>query len=317
MRQYTLFAVFVQVIGLVADAGAQQTTATLRITVEKRVYGENVSRPFQGVGTFDLVRGASKLDGAKCPDKSGPTGQLTCTIPCKHNDAIPMLVRVKPPSNQDSLAGWVTPSALDIEVNKCAVKPTTVTMLYEDARFALNQFLGKQYFAASGTGGPGKGPSGSTPIGKSWIAKINEDPTVAAKLTATSDTAVGRAELIELHKIATEAASAPSLQSSDLSPEEKELASALARWQVLSKSALLKAQISKAVPQREWSLVLLTPTTDLAKYQANLTHADDILSRVTKSSAQLRLADDVKTLKATPSIGKEAVAAERIISGWK
>ena len=247
MKSHLVVALSALATAVVADAVAQQTTATLRITVEKRIYGEKTSRPLHGVGTFDLIRGSAALDGAKCPDKSGPTGQVTCVIPCKRTDSIPMVLRVRPPSDQDVLAGWVAPVAKDIEVDKCVVKPTTLTMVYEDARFALNEFLSKQYFAA-GSGGGGGG--GGTIAGKFWIGEVTNESAVVAKFSAASGTPIGRAELLEVHRLATEAASAPFLQSADLPPEDKRLADALARWQVLTKSALLSSQVSLALPPR-------------------------------------------------------------------
>lgn len=308
MNRHLSHALCALATGAAVSANAQETTATLRISVVKQVLGESAARPFQGVGVFDLVRGGIRLDGAKCPDKSGPTGQLTCTIPCKRDAKDAMVVRVKPPSDQDVLAGWVTPASQDVQVERCALKPTTVTMLYEDARVALNDLLSKQYFA--NVGGGGNQPD------KSWIAEITRNPGVAGQIAKTSGTATGKAELMDLHRYATEAASSPYLQSKDLSPEQKDLAIALAKWQLLSKSALLESQISKAVPPDQRDQLRLTPTTDLATYRANLTLADQILTKVPKSSSQLRLVDDIKTLKAMPSTGKDAAAAAKIIDKW-
>ena len=314
MTHRVFYVLFVLVTGIVADTHAQKASATLRITVAKQVFGEQAARPFQGVGTFDIVRGGIKLDGAVCPDKSGPTGHVTCTIPCKRDAADSMVVRVKPPSDQDVLAGWVTPASQDIQITKCNVKPIAVTMLYEDARMALNDLLSKQYFAA-GSGVTGGG-GGSKP-GKSWIDEITRNPAVTARIASTSGTPSGKAELIVLYRFATEASSAPSLQTSDLSQEEQNLVATLAKWQLLSKSALLESQIARAVPVGERGQLRLTATTDLETYRANLTLADQILNKAPKSSSQLRLVDDIKTLKAIPSTGKDAAAATKIIDKWQ
>ncbi len=300
-------------IAFIADASAQTKAVTFQIAVEKHVPGEGTPRPFHGVGTFDLLRGTSPIDGARCPDKSNAAGQVTCVVPCKHDDAIPMVVRVRPPSDQDALAGWVAPSAKDIEVTKCVIKPTKLTMVYEDARFALNELLSKQYFAASGeAGGVGSGAAQ-----KIWVTLITKDSSVAAKVAATAKTSAGRLELLQLHQLATKAASAPNLQTSNLSMEERELTDALARWQVLSKSALLESQVSQALSPAQQGTLRIVPTTDLATYRLNLIRADEALTNAPRSSSQQRLADDVKTLKALPATGGGAAPADKIINSWR
>ncbi|MBI5722079.1 MAG: hypothetical protein HZC37_30775 [Burkholderiales bacterium] len=300
------------VIAMCGSAAAQQKTATLRISVEKLAYGEAAPKPFQGVGVFDLFRGASRLDGAKCPDRSGPSGQVVCTIPCNANDATAMVVRVKPPSDQDGLAGWVTPSVRDVEVVRCVVKPATVAMTYEDAKMALNKMLSKQYFAA---GGVGSG-SGSGSAEEIWIQQISGNTPLAAVLGKQATTASGRKLIFELHELATEAASAPSLQSANLSAEEKALAESLARWQVLAKSALLQARLRQALSAEQQGQILLRPTADLAQYRAILEAADVLLTQGNRSASQMRLADDVKALRSTPTVGKDAAAAANVIRAW-
>jgi hypothetical protein len=46
--------------------------------------------------------------------------------------------------------------------------------------------------------------------------------------------------------------------------------------------------------------------------------ADRLLSEIAnKNPEQLRLADDIKTLKSLPSTGKEAAGAVSVIESWK
>jgi hypothetical protein len=309
MKTTACAALSVLVIVFSGSAAAQQKTATLHISVERLSYGEVAPKPFQGIGTFDLFRGSSKLDGATCPDKSGPSGRVVCTIPCKADDAVAMVVRVKPPSDQDVLAGWVTPAGRDVEVTRCAVKPAAVSMTYEDAKLALNKLLSKEYFATGGGGGGSMANGG-------WIGKISGNSPLAAVLGKQATTASGRAQLIELHNLATAASSAPSLQSTDLSLEDKMIAESLAKWQVLTKSALLRAQVQQALPGEQQIQLLLVPTTDLAKYRANLDAADLMLKRISNSASQMKLADDVKALRSISSIGKDAAAADKVIRTW-
>lgn len=300
------------VIASCGSASAQQKVATLHISVEKLSYGDAIPKPFQGVGTFDLFRGSAKLDGANCPDKSGPSGRVVCTIPCKPNDTIAMVVRVKPPSDQDVLAGWVTPTGLDVEVARCAVKPASVSMRYEDARFALNKRLSQQYFAAgaSGTG------EGSDINGKVWISQISDSTPLVAVVGKQAATASGRAQLIELHDLATEAARTPSLQSPAISAEDKALAESLAKWQVLTKSALLQAQIRQALPATQQANLSITPTANLAQYRANLDAVDLLLARGPKSATQIKFADDIKALRSVQSVGKDATEAANVMRTW-
>jgi hypothetical protein len=299
-------------------ANAQQATVKLTINVVKQAYGDKAVKPFPGVGVFDLLRGKGKLDGAACPDRSGQRGELSCTIPCNRDADDAMVVRVRPPSDQDALAGWVTPAPQDIRVSRCGISPASVTMRYEDARYALNEFLSKQYFASSsgsaGSGGGGK-PIATT---ETWIDIFKQDPNLASKIAGTTATPSGKADIADLYRIATEAAKTPDLQSSKLTKEERDQASALAMWQVLSKSALLRSQINTALPPNQRAHFSFQPTTDVATYRASLMTADRLLSEIAnKNPEQLRLADDIKTLKSLPSTGKEAAGAVSIIENWK
>lgn len=304
---------FALLIVIGVQAGAQTTKVTLQISVEKRVYLQRDTQPFHGVGTFDLLQGNGLLAGASCPSKSDAAGRIACVIPCKASDQVPMLVRVRPPSDQDSLSGWVAPTAQDVEVKRCVAKPAAVTMLYEDARIALNEFLSKQYFAK----GAGTGGVSGTSSQKFWVTEITEGSAVAAKVSATAKTDAGRQDLLQLHKLATEAARAPALQTSNMSAQDRELAEALAKWQILSKSSLLESQISKALPASEQGKIKFTPTTELSKFRINLTEADAVLKDAPRSVAQQRLADDVSTLKSLPASGGGAAAANKIIGGWR
>ena len=295
---------------LANEASAQTKKAEFKITVEKRVYGKQAAQPFHGVGTFDLHQGAVPLQGASCPNKSNAAGQITCVVPCKENDSLPLLIRVRPPSDQDFLGGWVAPTPQEVEVRKCVASPAVLTMLYEDARYALNDFLSKQYLAKSSS-------HGNVGAHKLWGTEITEGSQIAAKISATAMTKDGRDELLQLHKLATEAARAPELQSLSRSVEERELAESIARLQILSKSALLKSQIAQSLPITEQSGLRLNPTTDLSKFRLNLDEVDTALKAARRSSAQQKLADDVSTLKSLPLTGPGAEAATKVIEAWR
>lgn len=310
----TGFAIFI--IGLASEVNAQVSKVILEITVEKRAYGQQATQPFHGVGTFDLLLGATPLEGASCPSRSNSAGKVTCVVPCKDNDILPMLIRVRPPSDQDSLGGWVTPTAQDVEVVNCVARPANLTMLYEDARYALDNFLSNRYFAKVNHHIEGD----STAITKSWVTAISDDTetsAITAEILAHGKTSAGREEIFQLHKLATEASKAPELQNFNLSPQDKELTKALARWQILSKSALLQSQISQTLPSTKQSELKLTPTTDLSTYRQYLALADAALEEAERSSEQQKLADDVSTLRSLPAIGPGAAAANQIIEAWK
>lgn len=318
MTPYPFAAIFVLVISLASEVSAQSNKVAFQITVEKRVYGERAPQPFHGVGTFDLVQGTAPLVGASCPNKSNAAGQLTCLIPCKASDTLPLLIRVRPPSDQDTLGGWVAPTAQEVEVKKCIAKPAKLTMLYEDARYALNDFLSKQYFAKGSSQGGGTGGGGSGNVaGKLWLTEIAEGSAVAVNVSASAKTPDGREDLLQLHKLATEAARAPELRSANLTPEDRKVSEALARWQILSKSALLESQVSQALPAADQSRLKITPTTDLSKFRFNLIEVDAALKAAPRSSAQQRLSDDVSTLKSLPATGAGAAAANKVIETWR
>jgi len=314
MKNYPLAGIAVLVISFASEIGAQTNKVVFQISVEKRAYGEIAPQPFRGVGTFDLLQGAGPLQGASCPNKSNAAGQLTCTVPCKFSDTLPVLIQVKPPSDQDSLGGWVAPTMQEIEVKKCVAKPATVTMLYEDARYALNEFLYKQYFAKGTSPGATGGGGAASDI---WVTEISEGSRIATNISATAGTADGREELVKLHILATAAARAPELQNSNLSSDRRIYAEGLARLQILSKSSLLQAQLAQALQRSEQSRRELTPTTNLVKFRLNLYEADGVLKRASKSSAQQRLSDDVSTLKSLPATGPGAAAANKVIEAWR
>lgn len=187
-------------------------------------------------------------------------------------------------------------------------------MLYEDARYALNEFLSKQYFAKGTSQGGGAGGSAA---GKLWVTQIAEGSAVAVNVSASAKTSDGREDLLQLHKLATEAARVPELRSANLSPEDRQLSEAIARWQILSKSALLEAQVSQALPPSAQTKLKITPTTDLSKFRFNLTEVDAALRVAPRSSAQQRLSDDVSTLKSLPATGAGAAAANKVIETWR
>lgn len=286
------------------------TTVVLKIKVIKQAYGDKQLRPFAGIGIFDVLRGKSKLDGASCPDRSGPSGEISCTIPCGQHVREVMTVRVKPPSDQDSLAGWVTPAAQDVELQGCTLAPQAVTMKYDDARYALNEFLLQQQFASAPTPGAKTDP---------WMDIAAASSMINVKLAKGSlSIESNQSALVHAYLLAITGAKSPELQSVKLAGEEREQAMALANWQVLSKSALLGLQIHKVVPLSQRGKIQFSPTADVITYRANLLLADQLLGDISvKTAGQLRLLDDIKTLKALPATGKGADAAVGIIETWK
>jgi hypothetical protein len=300
---------------LLQDVPAQTKHAVLEITVQKRVFLEEQPRSFQGVGLFGLSRGANKIEGASCPDHSGPTGKVRCTIPCTAKDGNPMVIRVKAPTDQDLLVGLVTPVAVDVEVRKCTIKPAKLVMLYEDAKQALDTLLARKFVASAQSQPGGTKPPASS---WSWIGEVKRNPSTLQLVSASASSAEGRADLIAIHRYATLAAAAPALQEPDQSQQAKALADFLAQWQVLSKSALLEAKVAQVYPQKLWGSKTVSPTTDLASYRASLANADALIANSpSKSGDQLRLFDDIKTLKGMPSTGKDAVAANKVLESWK
>jgi hypothetical protein len=290
--------------------------ATLSISVQKRTLNDDAPKPFQGVGTFDITRGSVKVEGATCPDHSGPGGQVRCTIPCKVADNDSMVFRVKAPSDQDVLVGYIAPVSVDVEVRKCAVKPATVTMLYEDAKHALDRLLKRKFTTADTAGGWGGG--NFTYSGGSWIDEIRRNPAAVKAASGSAASPEGRADLIAIHRYATLAAANVELQMPDQSAQTKALVDALAEWQVLTKSTLLEARMSQIYPKGSWGTMKLGATTDLTSYRAYLANADEFVGKApNKSGDLLRLGDDIKTLKSTPSTGKDAAAATTILEGWK
>lgn len=254
------------------------------------------------------------MDGASCPDKSNQRGEVRCKIPCKKTSKDVMVIRVRPPSDQDFLAGWVTPAHQDVQVSGCNLVPAVITMRYEDARVALNKLVRSQYFAAATLPGGGGGGSAAS---WSWLLIAN-NPTLAAKLGTTANTADGRAAVADLYRIASEASKTPDFNSGKLSPEERKEYDALIQWQVLSKNMLLAAKLRSTLPPEHWNNYEFELTSDLSVYRENLDTAERLLKSLpSKTPEQLKLFDDVKTLKALPTTGKEAAPAAAIIDTWK
>lgn len=303
------FSIAVSVL-LVAGARSQTSSAKLEIHVVKRTYGDGNPKPFVGVGVFDLQRGKSKFEGASCPDKSGAGGAINCSIPCQADQETPITIRVKPPSDQDHLAGWVTPAAQDVELRGCKLVPQLITMKYDDAKYALNDFLLSKYAFASPNTGKGQEP---------WIDIFKSNPKLAAEVAASAKaSANGRSDLFNIYRLASESSKAYMMPTSKLSASETEESRALTKWQILSKSALLTAQWEKTVPQNERGNIKIVASDDIASYVANLKNADGVLSNIkNKTPDQLKLADDIKTLRSMPVTGKDALDALPIIQEWK
>ena len=93
---------------------------------------------------------------------------------------------------------------------------------------------------------------------------------------------------------------------------------ALAKWQILSTSALLRAKLTKTIPESQLSVIKFDATVDLASYLTGLGKADTLLSDIKdKTPEQLKLADDIKTLRSMPVTGKKAQAVLPILEQWK
>lgn len=291
-------------------AQGQTSSTKLEIKVTKRTYGDETPKPFIGVGVFDLLRGRSKFEGASCPDKSGAGGGINCSIPCQKDQDTPITIRVRPPSDQDHLAGWVTPAPQDVELRGCTLVPQLLTMKYDDAKYALNNLLINKY-ASAGV------PSGNT--SDQWIDLFKSNPTLATKVAAgATASSSGRSDLLDIYRYASEGSKAYKLPTTKLSAEDAEASLALMKWQILSKSALLGAQVEKSVPASQRGRIKIEATGDVASYLVSLKIADTLLSDIkAKSPEQLKLADDIKTLRSMPVTGKDAEAAFPIIQQWK
>ncbi|UUZ70083.1 hypothetical protein LP416_13330 [Polaromonas sp. P2-4] len=160
--------------------GQTDPVAKLEIRVVKRIYTDANQKPFPGVGLFDLIRGRAKLEGASCPDKSNASGTVYCSIKCRGDEKDPVTIRVQPPTNQDHLAGWVTPPGTDVELRGCALSPSVITARYEDARYALNNALLENKFAVAPLG------SGSVPTAWKDLLK-NPSPVYGSVATCNKD----------------------------------------------------------------------------------------------------------------------------------
>lgn len=278
-------------------------TATIEISVKRLEYNKKNTSPFPGVGIFSISRGDSKLDGAKCPDKSSSTGIITCSIPCNPGDSSVMQIKVIPPSDQDYLAGWITPGFIEAEIVKCKAKPKTLTMVYEDARYALRKFIRATFYASASNN------SGNDGLPEA----ISIDSAVIAKVTALSSSQSGRLALIETYKLATETASMPSLQSYKLTSDQQRLSEALAKWQILSKSALIQSKVKRTAMNLGSKA---KPTTDLTTYLSNLHALDIALQNSAQSQEQILLSDDIKALSESASTGKAAAHVTDILKAW-
>ncbi|MCF8149666.1 MAG: hypothetical protein K9K30_02200 [Burkholderiaceae bacterium] len=308
--KFFLLALSITTIGIFCGtAQGQVSNAKLEIRVMKRPYGENTSRPFVGVGVFDLLRGGSKVEGASCPDKSGISGGVNCFIPCQADQNTPITIQVKPPSDQDHLAGWVTPAAQIVELRGCKLVPQLVTMKYDDAKYAINDILTKYAVANH--------PNSNT--SDQWIEAFKSDSTQAAKVAEEATTsASGRNDLLSIFRFASEGSKAYKLPRNKLSADEAEESLTLTKWQILSKSALLGAQVEKIVPENQRRMIKFEVTGDVTSYLTSLQKADSLLSAIKeKTPEQRKLADDIKTLRSMPVTGMDAQAALPIIQQWK
>jgi hypothetical protein len=294
------------------SAAGENSVATLEIKVMKRAYGEHAEKPFSGVGVFDLLRGRTRLEGARCPDRSGVTGGVICSIPCQADRHSPVTIRVQPPSDQDSLAGWVTPAPKDIELRGCKLTPRAVTMRYDDAKYALNQLI---VIAVAELSPDKRAPS----RGDAWIVVLKDDPEIVSKVTAEATSSMKfRVNLLNIYRLASEGTKAYTLPVSQQSSSAILEGQALAKWQLLAKGALLSSQLERTVPALQRNSIKLRPTDDLATYEAYLSEADTLLATIKdKNVEQQKLSDDIKTLRALPATGKEAVDAFAIIQQWQ
>lgn len=311
MKCYVLGTIIITFALFSVTAYGEPATAKLEIKVFKRTLGDKNPKPFPGVGVFALLRGHSKLDGASCPDISGATGSVNCTIPCSETQNTPVIIRVKPPSDQDHLAGWVTPPAQDIELLGCKLAPQVVSMKYDDAKYALNELIIANKYAAASS------PDGKNP--DQWIAVFKTNPALPARTaTVATATAKGRGDLVRVYQIASEGAKEYDPQASKLTGDEIEQSQAFMKWLILSKSALLGSKLERIVPASSRGTFKFQPTNDKATYLSNLKQADDLLSGIKdKTPDQLKFADDIKTLQSMPASGNDAQSALPIIQQWK
>jgi hypothetical protein len=287
-----------------------QSTALLEIKVIKRAYGEDTTKPFSGIGVFDLLRGRSKLEGASCPDRSGASGAINCSLPCDKKHTQSITIRIQPPSNQDHLTGWITPSAQDVELQGCKLSPKFVIMKYDDARYALNEVLVNKYVVSSNP------PAKTSSI---WIRAFTVDPAVAEKVAIEAKTtAEGRSDLLDIYRFANEGSKSYKTLTGKLSTQEAEESAVLKRWQILSTSALLGAKFEKVIPADQRGSVKFLTTSDATSYLAGLKQADLVLGEIKhKTSEQLKLSDDIKTLRAIGVTSRDSQDTLSIIEQWR
>lgn len=304
-------------LAVAADGDAE---TSLQIKVVKRAYSHSEPRPFQGVGMFDVVRGTAKMDGANCPDKSNAAGVVRCRLKCDAKSKEVVTLRVQPPTNQDHLAGWVTPTAISVELKGCKLTPSEVIARYEDARFALeNTLIGNNFAALStgvGLGGGGGGQSGAAPA---WTAILRNATRNAAfgDVSAAQKSSNGRKALFDVARFATEGSVAYTGDIGRLTAAEAEEKKALAQWEALSKNGLLLSQFERTVPGTTQG-ARLALSSDPAKYLENLRQADETLAAIKdKTPEQRKLADDIKALRALPAMGFDARPSLQIMQEWK
>jgi hypothetical protein len=297
-------------LSLSATAGAQAVEHTkLMIRVVKQAWKQTAHQPFAGIGVFDLLRGNDKFGGASCPDRSSTAGEVICLIPCRKQDDEAITLRVRPPSDQDGLTGWVTPPEQQVKMQRCKLVPGELMMRYDDARYALNE-LANQYVASL----PGANPAGKD--GNAWLRLANGSPDMAAKFAMDSAaTPQGRAILGAVAELGASAANRPLGALLAIQNPEVE---ALKQWQVLSKSALLQAQVLQVMPEKHRESLDLRPTSDVGRYRANLLAADRAFGSISaKTPEQQRLVDDIKALRSASATGRDSEQASDILRGWK
>lgn len=297
-------------IAISASASAQTETVLLKIRVLKQAWNATTQQPFPGIGVFELMRGNDKLSGANCPDHSGSNGEVLCRVPCKRTDELPMTVRVRPPADQDKLAGWVIPPAQDVRVQRCTVSPEQVTMRYDDARYALND-MAAQYLAQAG---------GTPAAGAAWAVLAERAPDSAARLAADmARSAEGRAVLAAMAELpGPQQSGGAGLPLFGIVGKPDAGAMALERWQVLSKSALLQSRVDELLPQTQRAGLDLAPTTELGRYKANLGAAERAVFQIEKKNTeQARLADDIKWLREASADSKNTARGDMVMKNWK
>ena len=309
----SLLTTLVSGIGVAAES---DPIARLEIRVVKRVYLDPTMKPFAGVGLFDLVRGKTRMDGAACPEKSNGAGSVSCQVKCKADEKDLITIRVLPPTNQDHLAGWVTPPPIDVELRGCVLTPATITARYEDARYALNNTILQINLASLGPGDVSvRGVRGGDTV---WKDILSKPQPVFWRVSVAAKTTQGRKALFEILRYSNEGAKAYNVSPSKLTPSELAEKRALSEWETLTKNALLLSQFGRAIPPSQRSRTQLLLTSDRLGYLSNLKELDQALDDLkSKTPGQQKLSDDVKALRSLPSSGNEAKRSLQILEQWK